>query len=109
LVSSKPFALSPGIVVAGDLLVRGILIGAESSQIDGGRELRRRPELLSIHETSAPVQRNQFADLPTVPRDVERLAMLDGVHDLLRPYPKVPLTDFGLATHLLVVALSATW
>ena len=108
-MSSKPFALSPDIVVAGDLLVRGILIGAECSQIDGGRELRRRRELLSSHETSAPSQRNQFADFPTVPSDGEGLAMLDSVHDFLRPHPKVPLTDFGLTTHLPIVALSATW
>jgi hypothetical protein len=95
-LSSRRIACSTGIRVVRGLREGGIVIRTERRDVKRGCEARRCRELRTRHETPSPTQGNQLADLPTVPREDERLAMFDGVQDLLRPHPQVTLTDSGL-------------
>jgi hypothetical protein len=59
---------------------------------------RHRSELLPGDESASPTQRDQFADLVTITRDSERLAMLE-IHDLSGAITRITLSDLRLDGH----------
>jgi hypothetical protein len=66
------------------MIGRGVLVGAESLDIDTGSIARQGRELLPGDKPTSPTQRNQLSDPMTVARDSEGLPMLDRIHDLSR-------------------------
>src|SRR5258708_16902326 len=108
LVSSMPCrGCSPLIPAASLMVERRILISPERLEVTRRSIARHRDELLPGDKPAALSQRDQLADTVTVPGDGKGLPMFDGVHDLPRPRPQVPLCDLRISAHIVKVALCA--
>src|SRR4051794_6415030 len=97
LVSRRPWSwVLPRIRVAVLLVGRGVLVGPEGVDGDDRGVAGHGDELVAGDEAPAPAQRDQLTDLVAVTGDRERLATLDGIHDLFGPAAKVALRDLRL-------------
>src|ERR1035438_6435611 len=93
------------------MIERRILVGSERFQVNRRGIARHGDELLPGDEPAVAPERDQFPDTVAVPGDGEGLAVLNGVHDLPRLGPQVPLRDLWSSAHLTRVApraISAT-
>jgi hypothetical protein len=77
----------------------GVLVGAESVDINARSMTGPGCELLSGNEPAPMAQRNQLTDPMAVARDGEGLPMLNGVHDFLGSVAKVTLSDLRMRGH----------
>lgn len=83
LVSSSPRACGSPVIWAVQVVVEhSVLIGPESLDVDAGRAAGHGRELLPRNEPPTAPQRDQLTYAVAVTGDRERLAVLDGVHDL---------------------------
>src|SRR5690554_1418594 len=71
-------------------------ICTELVEINDRSSVRCHKEVVGRDEPAAPVDRRQLRDLPSVTGHRERLALLDGIHDVFRPHAQVPLADLVL-------------
>ena len=99
-VSSNPRRrFSAGIRVILIVASGGVLVRAESLEIDRWSAAGHGGELHSRDEPPTSAQGDQLTDLMPVARDGECLPMLDGIHDLSGPVPQIALGDFRLGGH----------
>src|SRR6516165_1672608 len=104
LVSSMPWrGRSPLIPTA------RVLVGSEGFQINRGGIARHSDELRPGDESAPSPQWDQLPDSVAVTGDGKRLPVLDRVHDLPRPHPKVALRDLRVGAHHDRVARCAIW
>lgn len=92
----QTWAYSARIGVARLLLGRGVLTGPEGPQGHVRRGAGHGGELRARNEPPTPTKRDELPDPMPAPSHRERLAALDGVHDLFGPAPQVALRDLGL-------------
>src|ERR1700760_1763847 len=108
-VSTRPRVTGSAVIGVGVFVLGGgTLVGAERLRVDARGAARQGGELLPRHEPPSLPQRDQLTDPVPVPRDRERLPVLDRVHDLARSGAQIALSDLGIGAHRSRVALGAT-
>src|SRR5450759_2473172 len=79
------------------MLERRILVGPERFQVNRRGLTRHGNELPPGDEPTVAPKRDQFPDTMAVPCDGKGLPVLNGIHDLPRLGPQVPLRDLFVA------------
>jgi hypothetical protein len=104
-VSSSPCVYRSLVIPAGCFVIGyGVLVGAESVDVNARGMTGPGGELLAGDKPAATAQRNQLRDSVAVARDGEGLPIFNGVHDFLGSVAKVTLSDLRMRGHGDIVA-----